>query len=63
MDLPLHTTVSRTALYDLDSSAYQLFDLAIVLDQVMRQSGEDNDQVVFCNILLHLRDGQVTKDD
>ena len=63
MDLPLYTTVSRTALSDLGSSAYQLFDRSVVLDQVMRQSGEDNDQVVFRNILLHLRDGQVTQED
>ena len=41
MDLPLYTTVSRTALSDLGSSAYQLFDHAVVLDQVMRQSEED----------------------
>ena len=63
MDLPLYTTVSRTALSDLGSSAYQLFDHAIVLDQVMCQSGDDNDQVVFRNILLHLRDGQVSEED
>ena len=63
MDLPLCTTVSRTALSDLSSSAYQLFDRAIVLDQVMHQSGDDNDQVVFRNILLHLRDGQVSEED
>lgn len=36
-DLPLYTTESRTALSDLGSSAYQLFDHAIVLKQVMRQ--------------------------
>ena len=63
MDLPLYTTVSRTALSDLGSSAYQLFDRAIVLDQVMRQSGEDPNQVLFRNILLRMRDGQVTEED
>ena len=30
MDLPLYTTVSQTALSDLGSSAYQLFDCAIL---------------------------------
>ena len=60
MDLPLYTTVSRTALSDLGSSAYQLFDRAIVLDQVMHQSGEDPNQMLFHNILLCMRDGQVT---
>lgn len=34
MDLPLYTTVSRTALSDLGSTAYQAFDKAVVLDQV-----------------------------
>ncbi len=34
MDLPLYTTMSRTALSDLGSTAYQVFDHAVVLDQV-----------------------------
>ena len=29
----------------------------------MRQSGEDPNQVLFCNILLRMRDGQVTEED
>ena len=62
MDLPLYTTVSQTAVSDLGSTAYQLFDHAIVLDQVMCQSGEDDDQVRYCNILLRMRDGEVTED-
>ena len=63
MDLPLYTTVSQTALSDLGSSAYQLFDRATVLDQVMRQSGKDDDQVRFRNILLRMRDSKVTEED
>ena len=63
MDLPLYTTIPRSALSNLGSAAYQSFDHAIVLDQVMRQSGEDPDQVLFRDILLHLRDGRVTEDD
>ena len=63
MDLALYTTASRTALSDLGSSAYQLFDHAVVLNQVMRQSGEDPSQVMFRQMLLRLRDGQVTEDD
>ena len=59
MDLPLYTTVSQTSLSDLGSLAYQLFDRATVLDQVMRQSGADSDQVMFHNILI---DGQVTEE-
>ena len=63
MDLPLYTTVSRTPLSDLGSSAYQMFNHAIVLEQVMRQSGQDPQQIVFCQILLNLRDGKVTTKD
>ena len=35
MDLPLYTTAPRTALSDLGCSAYQLFNHAVVLTQVM----------------------------
>jgi hypothetical protein len=35
MDLPLYTTMSRTALSDLGSTAYKAFDKAVVLDQVI----------------------------
>ena len=51
MDLPLYSTVSRSALSDLGSTAYQLFDHAVVLKQVMRQSGQTPAQVLFCQIL------------
>ena len=63
MDLPLYTTLSRTALSDLGKAAYQLFDHAVILDQVMRQSGQDPDQVLFRDILLRLRDAEVTTAD
>ena len=61
MDLPLYTTVSLIACCDLGSSAYQLFDRAVVLDQVMHQSGEDDDQVGFRNIPLRMRDGEMMR--
>ena len=63
MDLPLYTTVSRSPLSDQGSAAYQLFDRAIVLQQVMRQSGQDPDQVRFRDILLRLRDARLTISD
>jgi len=63
MDLPLYTTVSRNAMSDLGSTAYQMFDYAVVLDHPMRQSGQDPEQVLFRNILLRLRNGQTTTDD
>ena len=41
MDLPLYTSVSRSSLSDLGRSAYQLFDKAVVLTQVMRQQSQE----------------------
>ena len=63
MDLPLYTTSSSSALSDAGSSGYQSFDHAVVLDQIMRQSGQDPSQVLFRNIPLRLRNGEVTEDD
>ena len=63
MALPLYTTVSRTAFSDFGKAAYQLFDRAVILDQVMRQSGQDPDQVLFRDILPRLRNAQVTTAD
>ena len=63
MDLPLYTTVARSALSDLGSAAYQLFDRAVVLKQVMRQSGQSPTQVLFHDILLRLRDARLTEND
>ena len=63
MDLPLYTTVSRTELSDLGSIDYHLFDHAVVLDRVMRQAGQDADQECFRNLLLRLRNAELTVED
>ena len=63
MDLPLYTTDSRSELSDQGRAAYQTFQLAVVLDQVMRQAGHDPEQVKFRDILLQLRDAKVTLSD
>ena len=63
MDLPLYTTDSRIELSDQGRNGYQHFDKAIVLDHVMHQAGQDPEQIGFCQILMHLRDAQVTVDD
>ena len=39
--LPLYTTDSRSELSDQGRAAYQTFQQAVVLDQVMRQAGQD----------------------
>ena len=58
MDLPLYTTDSRSELSDQGRVAYQTFQQAVVLDQAMRQAGQD--QVLFRDILLRLRDAKST---
>ena len=63
MDLPLYTTDSHTELSDQGRNVYQKFDKAFILDEVMRQAGEDPEQIRFRQILMHLSDAQVTVDD
>ena len=63
MDLPLYTSVTRSAISDLGRTTYQMYSSAVTLTQVMCQTGQDNDQVRFRELLLHLRDGTVTTTD
>ncbi len=46
---------------DLGSVCYHLFDCAVVLDQVMRQAGQDSEE--FRTILMRLRNAESTVDD
>ena len=57
MDLPLYTMVSRNAMSDLGSTAYQMFDYAVILEQPMCQSEEDPDKLLFRKILFRLHNG------
>ena len=63
MDLPLYTIDSHTELSDLGRAAYQTFQQAVVLDQVMRQTGQDLQQVQFREIIPWLKDAKVTVAD
>ena len=63
MDLPLYTTDSHSELSDQGRAAYQTFQQSVVLDQVVRQAGQDPEQVQFRDILLRLRDAKVTVAD
>ena len=40
-----------------------MFSHAVVLEQVMCQSGQDPDQILFRQILLNQRNGQVAPED
>ena len=59
MDLPLYTMDSHTELSHQGRMAYQTFQHAVILDQVMCQAGQDPQQVQFRDILLRLRDAKV----
>lgn len=63
MDLPLYTTDICSELSDQGRAAYLNFDKAFTLTQVMRQAGQNPEQVHFRDILLRLRNAQVTIDD
>lgn len=52
MDLLLYTISTSSALSDIGSTSYQTFRYAITLDQVIRQSGHDPNQIKFRDILL-----------
>ena len=60
MDLPLYFSVPRSAIADLGRTTYQLFAKAVVLTEVLRQDGQDREQVRFRELLLHLKDGEVS---
>ena len=63
MDQPLYATQSRSELSDQGITVYQSFDSAVVLDQIIRQAGDDPGQRQFRSLLLRLRDGDTTVDD
>ena len=63
MDLPLYTSVTRSDLSDQGFRAYSQFEIAFTLTQVMRQSGQDTDQIRFRDILLRLRNAETTMED
>lgn len=63
MDSPLFTIESKSALSDLGSATYQQFDRAVVLERVMRQAGEDPEQRLFRDMLMRLRNGELSRED
>jgi len=63
MDLPLYSSVPRSAIADLGHTTYQLLKKAVVLTEVWRQDGQDREQVRFRELLDHLRNGEVSVAD
>ena len=52
MDQPLYTTESRSQLSEEGMTAYQSFLSAIVLDQIIRQAGDDPEQKCFHSLFI-----------
>ena len=63
MDLPLYTTDTHSDFSDQERTAYLHLDKAFTLHQVMRQAGQDPEQIRFRDILFRLRNAEVTIDD
>ena len=63
MDLPLYTTDTRSNLSDQGRAAYLQFDKAFTLTLIMRQAGQDPEQVHFRDALFRLRNAEVTVED
>ena len=63
MDMPMYTTMPRTEISDLGSTAYHHFDQAVILDKVMRQAGQDCEQEVFRDLLMRMRNAESTISD
>ena len=62
-DMPMYTTMPRTEISDLGSTAYHHFDQAVILDKVMRQAGQDCEQEVFRDLLMRMRNAESTISD
>ena len=42
---------------------YRQFDTVVILDEMVRQNGSNQEQVMFRNLLLRLRNGESTEED
>ena len=62
-DKPMYTSGSGSVVSDHGHSLYLMFDSVIILDQIMRQAGENPEAIAFRALLMRMRDGQVTEDD
>ena len=60
-DRPMYISGSVSVISDHGHSLYLMFDSVIILDQIMRQAGQDPEAVAFRALLM--RNGQVTEDD
>ncbi|XP_028414077.1 ATP-dependent DNA helicase PIF1-like [Dendronephthya gigantea] len=62
-DRPMYIAGNGSVISDHGHSMYLTFDHVVILEQVMRQIGEDPEVVAFRALLMRMRDGQVTEMD
>ena len=62
-DKPMYVSGNGTVVSDHGHSLYLMFESVIILDQVMRQAGEDPEAVAFRALLMRMRNGGVTEED
>lgn len=61
--LPLYAAPTKRALSMHGYTIYRTFSTVVILDQVLRQGGTDPSTCAFRELLLRLRDGNVTNND
>ncbi|CAB4032530.1 ATP-dependent DNA helicase PIF1 [Paramuricea clavata] len=62
-DKPMYVSGNGTVVSDHGHSLYLMFESVIILDQVMRQAGEDPEAIAFRALLMRMRNGEVTGED
>jgi hypothetical protein len=62
-DKPMYVSGNGTVVSDHGHSLYLMFESVIILDQVMRQPGEDPEAVAFRALVMRMRNEEVTEED
>ena len=62
-DRPMYVPGNGSVVSDHCHSLYLMFQSVIILDQVMRQAGDDLEAIAFRALLMRMRDGKVTEKD
>ena len=62
-DKPMYVTGNGSVVSDHGHSLYLMSDSVIILEQVMRQAGEDTETIAFRGLLMRMRNGKVTEED
>ena len=61
-DRPMYVSGNGSVVSDHCHSLYLMFQSVIILDQAMRQAGDDLEAIAFRALLMRMRDGKVTEE-